>query len=240
MLTLERVLYIWALRHPACGYVQGMNDLLLPFIYVIFASRFCPSRRVPQLIKLTELELQGLLSEEAVGGDEWLQLEADMYWIVSHMLNSLQENYTRDQAGAHAMVRHLEALMASVDPGLVRHLEALNITFQQFAFKWMNCLLLRELTVVQSLRLWDTYMAEEDRQLSQLHVYVCAALMTRWSPTFVAEEDYGRLMQLLQSPPTFQFRPRDMDEIISSAFLMQQLYEHAHGHVQMKTALGLK
>ena len=27
------VLFIWALRHPASGYVQGMNDLMGVFIY---------------------------------------------------------------------------------------------------------------------------------------------------------------------------------------------------------------
>ena len=31
---LERILYIWAIRHPGSGYVQGMNDLVTPFIAV--------------------------------------------------------------------------------------------------------------------------------------------------------------------------------------------------------------
>lgn len=31
----ERILYIFAVRHPACGYVQGMNDLLVPVVLVI-------------------------------------------------------------------------------------------------------------------------------------------------------------------------------------------------------------
>ena len=35
---LERTLFIWALRHPACGYVQGMNDLVLPFLYVVIMA----------------------------------------------------------------------------------------------------------------------------------------------------------------------------------------------------------
>ena len=29
---MERILYIWSLRHPASGYVQGMNDLLTPLL----------------------------------------------------------------------------------------------------------------------------------------------------------------------------------------------------------------
>ena len=35
----ERILFIWAVRHPASGYVQGMNDLVTPF-FVVFLSQF--------------------------------------------------------------------------------------------------------------------------------------------------------------------------------------------------------
>ena len=31
----ERILFIWAIRHPASGYVQGINDLVTPF-FIIF------------------------------------------------------------------------------------------------------------------------------------------------------------------------------------------------------------
>jgi len=36
---LERVLYIWAIRHPASGYVQGLNDLITPF-FVVFLTEY--------------------------------------------------------------------------------------------------------------------------------------------------------------------------------------------------------
>ena len=32
--SLERILYCWAIRHPASGYVQGINDLVTPFFQV--------------------------------------------------------------------------------------------------------------------------------------------------------------------------------------------------------------
>jgi hypothetical protein len=32
--AMERILYVWATRHPASGYVQGMNDLLTPLLLV--------------------------------------------------------------------------------------------------------------------------------------------------------------------------------------------------------------
>ncbi|KAB1262082.1 TBC1 domain family member 22B, partial [Camelus dromedarius] len=35
----ERILFIWAIRHPASGYVQGINDLVTPF-FVVFLSEY--------------------------------------------------------------------------------------------------------------------------------------------------------------------------------------------------------
>lgn len=32
--AMRRVLYVWHMRHPASGYVQGINDVVTPFIIV--------------------------------------------------------------------------------------------------------------------------------------------------------------------------------------------------------------
>ena len=42
---LTRVLYIWSLRHPASGYVQGFNDLCIPFFIVYFLEKF-PNKNI--------------------------------------------------------------------------------------------------------------------------------------------------------------------------------------------------
>lgn len=39
--SMERILYIWSIRHPASGYVQGMNDLLTPLL-IVCAQAFTP------------------------------------------------------------------------------------------------------------------------------------------------------------------------------------------------------
>jgi len=43
--SLERVLYVWAIRHPASGYVQGINDLVTPFFQVFLQSYIGASAR---------------------------------------------------------------------------------------------------------------------------------------------------------------------------------------------------
>lgn len=41
---------------------------------------------------------------------------------------------------------------------LAAHLETENVEFMQFAFRWMNCLLMREISVQNTIRMWDTYL----------------------------------------------------------------------------------
>lgn len=38
---LKRMLYIWHMRHPASGYVQGMCDITNPFL-TVFLSEYLP------------------------------------------------------------------------------------------------------------------------------------------------------------------------------------------------------
>lgn len=41
---------------------------------------------------------------------------------------------------------------------LAAHLKSENVEFMQFAFRWMNCLLMREISVRNTIRMWDTYL----------------------------------------------------------------------------------
>lgn len=47
-----------------------------------------------------------------------------------------------------------------IDGATANHLDSQEIDFLQFAFRWLNCLLLRELPFCLTFRLWDTYLAE--------------------------------------------------------------------------------
>ena len=53
--------------------------------------------------------------------------------------------------------------------------------FIQFAFRWMNCLLMREVSLKNTIRMWDTYFSEGAEGFSDFHLYVCAAFLVKWS-----------------------------------------------------------
>jgi hypothetical protein len=54
------------------------------------------------------------------------------------------------------------SLRVTLAEALVTHLEGNGVEFYQFAFRWMNCLLMRELPFQLVIRLWDTCLAERD------------------------------------------------------------------------------
>jgi hypothetical protein len=44
---------------------------------------------------------------------------------------------------------------------LYNHLEQQNVEFLQFSFRWMNNLLMREIPLRCTVRLWDTYQVRK-------------------------------------------------------------------------------
>jgi hypothetical protein len=55
------------------------------------------------------------------------------------------------------MVSTLRELITRIDAPLAKHLNEEGIEFIQFSFRWMNCLLMREFTLRNVIRMWDTY-----------------------------------------------------------------------------------
>ena len=57
-------------------------------------------------------------------------------------------------------VKQLEDLIQRIDGELHSHLVNTEVVYLQFSFRWMNNLLMRELPVKASIRLWDTYLSQ--------------------------------------------------------------------------------
>lgn len=77
---MERILYVWAIRHPASGYVQGMNDLITPLILVFLAEHFGGVEGEGAVV-----DVVSRLSVEALS-----QIEADVYWCFTKLLDNIQ------------------------------------------------------------------------------------------------------------------------------------------------------
>eukprot|EP00668_Euglena_longa_P031753 GGOE01041004.1.p1 GENE.GGOE01041004.1~~GGOE01041004.1.p1 ORF type:complete len:438 (+),score=140.13 GGOE01041004.1:132-1316(+) len=224
--SLERILYIWSVRHPASGYVQGLNDLATPFLTVFLA---------PLIEDICTVDLATASQRLAtIPADTLREVEASTFWCFSRLLDSIQDHYTFAQPGIQKMIHKLKDLIRRVDGKLFDHLHALGVDFLQFAFRWVNCLFLRELPMPMAIRLWDTYLAEGD-VFPTLHLYFCAVYLTHWSDRLMAC-GFAEAMLLLQALPASELSLQDLQMLISKAYLWRELYDASPNHLHSNSS----
>ncbi|XP_054281058.1 TBC1 domain family member 22B-like isoform X1 [Macrosteles quadrilineatus] len=215
----ERILFIWAIRHPASGYVQGINDLVTPF-YVVFLQEFLPEGG-----DLDTLEVNTLPKEHQD------IIEADSFWCLSKFLDGIQDNYIFAQLGIQHKVKQLKELIQRIDGTLHKHLQRHGIDYLQFSFRWMNNLLTREIPLRCSIRLWDTYLAESD-SFASFQLYVCAAFLLHWRQELLLERDFQGLMLMLQNLPTHNWTDADIGVLVAEAYRLKFTFADAPNHLQ--------
>lgn len=214
----ERILYIWAIRHPASGYVQGINDLVTPF-FMVFLQEAVPGEELDNypLDKLTE-EKRDII-------------EADSFWCLSKFLDSVQDNYIFAQLGIQYKVNQLKELIRRIDLPLHEHLQQHGVDYLQFSFRWMNNLLTREIPLACTIRLWDTYLAESD-EFATFQLYVCAAFLLHWRERLMLERDFQGLMILLQNVPTQNWTDSNISVLVAEAYRLKFAFADAPKHLQ--------
>lgn len=214
---MERILYIWSVRHPASGYVQGLDDLLTPLIYICLA----PYVKDADVLRCDVASISPSILTD---------VEADTYWCLTKLLDSIQDHYTFSQPGLQRMVLRLEDLIHRLDNDLHSHIIEQGVQYIQFSFRWMNCLLLRELPLRTILRVWDTYLAEDQGGFENFHVYVCVVVMKTFQEKLITM-DFQELLMFLQDIPTSSWTESDVEPILSQAYILSTLFENSPNHL---------
>ncbi|XP_017884253.1 TBC1 domain family member 22B isoform X1 [Ceratina calcarata] len=220
-LIFERILYIWAIRHPASGYVQGMNDLVTPF-FLVFLQEAVP------MSAWQDLENYDVASLEK---EQRSIIEADSFWCLSKFLDGIQDNYIFAQLGIQHKVNQLKELIQRIDAPLHQHLHQHGVDYLQFSFRWMNNLLTREIPLHCTIRLWDTYLAESDR-FASFQLYVCAAFLLRWRRHLLLQPDFQGLMLMLQNLPTQNWTDAEIGILVAEAYKLKFTFADAPNHLQ--------
>lgn len=216
--ALQRILYIWGVRHPASGYVQGINDLVTPFL-AVFLGQHLGAQEAP----MSEWNSSDL------SDDAMLEVEADSYWCLSKLLDGIQDHYTYAQPGIQRTVFHVKELVRRVDEPVAQHLDDQEVDFLQFSFRWVNCLLIREVPFPLAARLWDTYLAEGSH-LKGFLVYIAAAFLCSWSSQLLTMS-FQDIVMFLQRPATTGWGEADVESILARAYLWRASFEEARSHL---------
>jgi len=223
---LIRLLWVWHVRHPASGYVQGINDLTAPFICAF----------MKEYIEL-DYDNFGVPPDfkTKITDDVISKLEADVYWSLCKILDGILDNYTLSQMGTQKALNKIKDITKKIDANLYNHLEKNEVDFTFFSIKWMFCLLVREFPLKVAMRLFDTYISDE-QGFNVLHIYVCAALLLKWSLK-LKKLNFSEIMIFLQNMPTKDWGEQDIEMIIAEAYVFMTLYEESHGHFNTSNTL---
>jgi len=204
-----------AVRNPGTSYVQGMNDLVTPFVSVFLSEVFEGS-----------MELWNL---STISQEDMFAIEADCYWCLCKVLDSIQDHYTFAQPGLQMLCFKLSELVRRIDEPLYRHFQVEGLDFLQISFRWINCLLIRELPFSLIPRLWDTYLAEGD-SLREFLLYTCAALLLNWSEK-LRKMDFQNMVLFLQHLPTDNWGDNELELILSKAHMWKSMFGRSPSHL---------
>ena len=214
--VFEEVLFVWSVRHPASGYVQGMNDMLHPFFFAFLS---------PHYKDKTTSELEKMDNIDDIPDNILKEIEADSFWCFSKLLDGLQDLYTKDQPGLYKMLERLEEVIQQANPELAQHISDEGLQYQEFAFRWMNCLLVREFSVAIIFRIWDNYLAHPNRIVST-HVYICAAMMTCMAYKLMPL-NHAEFVILMQGITPEGWHQEEIEEILAQAYVYETKYSPA-------------
>ena len=243
--SLERILFIWGMRHPASGYVQGINDVATPFLAVFFYGQVLDKGDEGDggggdgwdvdtedvVRKLNEAKAADVAADgSSVNlGETLLEVEADAYWCLCKVLDGIQDHYTYAQPGIQKTLFRVGELVSRVGQDVADHLAREHCEYMQFGFRWCNCLLLRELSFDLGIRLWDTYVSEGTK-LKDFLVYVLSSFLLSWAPELVKMELEGLIM-FLQRTPTEAWTEGDIETVLSRAYMWRLSFANAASHL---------
>uniref|UniRef100_A0A6V7QS97 Rab-GAP TBC domain-containing protein n=1 Tax=Ananas comosus var. bracteatus TaxID=296719 RepID=A0A6V7QS97_ANACO len=176
--SLRDILIIYAKLNPGIRYVQGMNEVLAPLLYVF--------RNDPD------------------DGDP-ASAEADAFFCFVELLSGFRDNFCQkldnSVVGIRSTLTKLSELLKKHDGELWRHLEVTTKVNPQFyAFRWITLLLTQEFNFADSLHIWDTLLSDPEGPQETL-LRICCAMLILVRRRLLAG-DFTSNLKLLQNYPS--------------------------------------
>ncbi|KAF1318002.1 Tbc1 domain family member 13 protein, partial [Globisporangium splendens] len=167
-----RILFLYAKLHPALGYMQGMNEILAPIVFVYGTDPDASGRGNGSRCVFL------VCHDHGVGPTAVREVS----------LGPSQKRSRHADDAAHVPVA--TARCASVAaPGLTPNL---------YSFRWCMTLLAREFEMPTTLRIWDSLLADSKR-FSFLHYVSCALI--RCERASLLRNGFSQCLQTLQALP---------------------------------------
>ena len=78
----------------------------------------------------------------------------------------------------------------------------------------------------------------EENGFSQFHLYVCAAFLVKWSEQ-LTKMSFQEILMFLQALPTREWTEKDIEMLLSEAFIWQSLFRGSSAHLRGSSSIAL-
>jgi len=211
-----RVLYLWALRHPAANYVQGMNEILVPFIAVFVQEYLIIEKTSPS----EDMDLVMNCSNhyfDDIDEENFFEVEVNIYGCFGRFMILVHELFVGHQDANLKEICMCERLCGQMDPDLCQHLTSQGVKFHFFMVQWYSCFLVRELPLPCLVRVWDAYMSVEKEFVLDYHGCLCAVLLCNFSST-LQKMNFDEILFFLKDIPTKEWKLSQMDSLLAKSY----------------------
>ena len=194
---LKRLLFIYAKKYPEISYVQGLN-LIIGNIFYVFSQ--------------DENPYFNLFSEE------------DTFYCFELLLNSFKDVYNQEkdksEKGIKSIINYIKYLLYIIDRELFFNLNNMKIDIYMFLFKWYTVFFSQEFELDTTLKLWDNFICNENKEEYLVHLCLSAILIKKEK---LLSRDIGTILDSLQV-----FQPTDIELILfKTPEIKQNLIDNA-------------
>lgn len=217
---MTRILYIWAIHHPETTYVQGMNEVLVPFIYMftfeylnVYFNR--DRGHIFQQYEANEAVATILLTDKML-----FEIETDSWGCFSLFMEKIKGLFFGNQLQTIHHTDYMDSLISERDPTFFNHMVQEGISCRDFAFQWIHCIFVREFNISIILRIWDTYISVQHKHdeisILKYHAHVCAYVLLSYRSELLNMK-FEEMLIFLKNIPTKSWKVEEVEAVLSQA-----------------------
>lgn len=185
----KNVLKVIAIKNPSIGYVQGMADLLIPFIDIYRNEFFA---------------------------------ESTIYFCFSKILSSFDDFFTDGQIGISESIQKIEKVLTVVDPELYHFFKTQGIKIHMFAFRWLNCLFVREFKLKYYRLVLDSMLSTTNYRLFLIYFSISILQKIRVD---LLKRNFDEALLYLQQINQIDWKYNDLKMMFANAYVNVNIFE---------------
>ncbi|ELA47681.1 hypothetical protein VCUG_00882 [Vavraia culicis subsp. floridensis] len=149
-------------------------------------------------------------------------VESTVYATFSKLLDTFQDYFVDGQQGITKAIKKFKKILRMVDPILYTHIINIGLELHMFAFRWFNCLFVREFKIEYYLLFLDSMLATSNYELFVIYFAVSLIVNLRKE---ILSRDFNDVLLFLQSLNELDWEYTELKILFASVYVNVNVFE---------------